>query len=61
MNFEKKYKINFLWEKMAPKLVVFSREKSSKSLKEMFFEKENLSNLFVQKRSSKQCAEYFLK
>ena len=61
MNLEKKYKINFLWEKMAPKLVVFSHEKSSKSLKEMFFEKENLSNLFVQKRSSKQCAEYFFK
>ena len=61
MNFEKKYKINFLGEKMAPKLVVFSREKSSKSLKEMFFEKENLSNLFVQKRSSKQCAEYLSK
>ena len=36
--YEKNYKIYFLWKKMRPKSVVL-REKSSKSLKKLFFEK----------------------
>ena len=38
--YEKNYKIYFLWKKMRPKSVVL-REKSSKSLKKLFFEKKN--------------------
>ena len=59
MTFEKKYKIIFLWEKMAPKLVVFQSWKKLQVLEKNVFRKENLSNLFVQIRSSKHCAEIF--
>ena len=62
---EKKYKINFLREKITPKLVVFQSSKKVQVLGKKSFSKKILKkspcSLFVQTRSSKECAENFLK
>ena len=62
---EKKYKINFLREKITPKLVVFQSSEKVQVLGKKSFSKKNLKkspcSLFVQTRSSKECAENFLK
>ena len=46
---------------MAPKLVVFQPWKKLQVLEKNVFRNKILSNLFVKIRSSKQCAEIFLK
>ena len=48
-------------EKMTPKLVVFQSWKKLQILEKNVFRKKNPSRLFVQIRSSKRCAEIFLK
>ena len=57
---ERKYEINFLWKKRRLNQWFWSYEKSSKSLKETFFNK-NSSSLYVQKRPTKRCVEIFFK
>ena len=60
MTFEKKYKIIFLWEKMAPKLVVFQSWKKLQVLEKNVFRKENLSNLFCADKIFKTlCGNFF--
>ena len=55
------YKINFLWKKMKPKLVVLQLSKKVQVLEKKFFQKKNSSSLFVQIRPTKRCAEIFFK
>ena len=55
---EKKYKNNFLWKKMTPKLVIFQLWKSSKSLKKMCFQKKSFQLICADKIFKTMCGNF---
>ena len=55
---EKKYKNNFFWKKMTPKLVIFQLWKSSKSLKKMCFQKKSFQLICADKIFKTMCGNF---